>query len=150
MKQSVSLPIDGVAREARFSRRERIHFDHIFSPVCTASAANVFRARAASSSANAQTFYLRRRPPHEPLHRLRRAQRALRPAPASGGNCTRRPWATRTTRAPRRPREPRSASFHAGDYTNMLGKAEYYGVVMLVAGRWLRRCFEKERGVLRG
>ncbi len=32
----------------------------------------------------------------------------------------------------------------------MLGKAEYYGVVMLVAGRWLRRCFEKERGVLRG
>ena len=60
------------------------------------------------------------------------------------------PWATRTTRAPRRPRERRSASFHAGDYTNMLGKAEYYGVVMLVAGRWLRRCFEKERGVLRG
>ena len=32
----------------------------------------------------------------------------------------------------------------------MLGKAEYYGEVMLVAGRWLRRCFEKERGVLRG
>lgn len=32
----------------------------------------------------------------------------------------------------------------------MLGKAEYYGNVMRVAGAWLRRCFEKERGVLRG
>ena len=38
MKQSVSLPIDGVPREARFPRRERVHFDHIFSAICAVDA----------------------------------------------------------------------------------------------------------------
>ena len=37
----------------------------------------------------------------------------------------------------------------AGDFKDMPGKALYYGVVMRVAGEWLRRCFEEERAVLR-
>ena len=31
----------------------------------------------------------------------------------------------------------------------MLGKAEYYGIVMEIAGEWLRECFEEEGDVLR-
>ena len=37
----------------------------------------------------------------------------------------------------------------AGDFRDMLGKAEYYGIVMEIAGEWLRECFEEERAVLR-